>query len=332
MRRILRQRTDVDTSITSTALASRGQPTAHTSVRRPDAASGEGSRRSSTSRPTTDILAHFQELKAQERQILNRGARDSLSASGSIGTGAGASGQALTAEEIRSRQERLAREEKLASQYRDQLKTRLREINETAIDLGAQKTTMAQFERQMLGSSSPKDLEQLELERINGVRSLIGLPALAPPPSLSSSGGGVRQSRPGTPLYVGSSPSNIPSPYPYHHHSSAQAGYANKSGPRSYHQTSHHHQHHQRSSSVGDHQPGIMASNSHLRPPLPGSHQGSVANYTPSRDHGRGYQQQKRPTDRSTNTNPKTSVYNDGNGVDDDEVQDMDMEEGELAE
>ncbi|KAJ1803707.1 hypothetical protein LPJ56_006894 [Coemansia sp. RSA 2599] len=198
---------------------------------------------------------------------------------------------------------------------------------------------MVQFERQMLGSSSPKDLELLELERINGVRSLIGLPALAPPPSLSTSGGGVRQSRPGTPLYMGSSPSNIPSPYPYHHqHSSTQTGHASKPGPRSYHHTSHHHQHHQRSSSFGDHQPGSMAGNSHLRPPLPGSYQGSAAAtaaaYTPSRDSSRSYQQQRRPTGRSANANSRSSVHNDSDGDDDDEVQDMDldMEEGELVE
>ncbi|KAJ1644728.1 hypothetical protein LPJ64_003607 [Coemansia asiatica] len=338
MRKILRRRVDTDISSTAAALSARGQSSIYTGVRRLDAVSGEGSRRSSTSRPTTDILAHFQELKAQERQILNRGSRDSLSASGSTGTGAGASGQSLTAEEIRSRQERLAREEKLAAQYREQLKTRLREISESAIDLGAQKTTMTQFERQVLGSSSPKDLELLELERINGVRSLIGLPALAPPPSLSSSGGGVRQSRPGTPLYVGSSPSNIPSPYPYHQHSSAQTGHASKSGPRSYHHYSHP-QSHQRSSSFGDHQPGNMASNNHLRPPLPGSHQGSTAAaaaaYIPSRDYNRSYSRQRKPTDRSPDADPKSGGgHNDGDGDDDDEVQDMDldMEEGELVE
>ncbi|KAJ2764335.1 hypothetical protein IWQ56_004527 [Coemansia nantahalensis] len=64
----------------------------------------------------------------------------------------------------------------------------------------------------MLGSSSPRELEQLELERVNGVRALIGLTPLPPPPSF---GGSVRHSRPGTPLYTGSSPSTMPSPAPY---------------------------------------------------------------------------------------------------------------------
>ncbi|KAJ2846669.1 hypothetical protein IWW36_004241 [Coemansia brasiliensis] len=108
----------------------------------------------------------------------------------------------------------------MATQYRQQLNTRMQEISDSAIDLSHQKTIMAQLERQLLGSSSPRDLEQLELDRVNGIRSLIGLPPLPPLPALST--GSVRQSRPGTPVYI-ASPYSLPSPS-----SSSMHGYQQK--------------------------------------------------------------------------------------------------------
>ncbi|KAJ2756578.1 hypothetical protein GGI19_000730 [Coemansia pectinata] len=194
------------------------------STRRPSSVSGAGSRRNSTSRPATDILSHIQELKDKERHVLSRGARDLSSAPGPGGM-TGPPGLPPNVVETLSRQERLAREEKLAAQYREQLKAKLRTIRDTAIDLGAQKATMAHFERQLFGSGSPKEADLLELERINGVRSLLGLPPLSQPSaaSLTAGTGGVRASRPGTPIYAASSPTNIPSPYshPQHLHRSS---------------------------------------------------------------------------------------------------------------
>ncbi|KAI9471648.1 hypothetical protein BX667DRAFT_508869 [Coemansia mojavensis] len=179
MRKILRQRTQSGASSGTNlqALA------ASAGARRPRTASDEVSRRSNTARPTTDILSHLQELKAKERQVLGRGPRDTASAGS---TNAAGQKQNLSAEELKSRQERQAHEERMASQYRQQLNARMREINESAIDLSHQKTVMAQLERQLLGSSSPRDLEQLELDRVNGIRSLIGLPALPPLPALGA--------------------------------------------------------------------------------------------------------------------------------------------------
>ncbi|KAJ1750272.1 hypothetical protein LPJ79_003035 [Coemansia sp. RSA 1821] len=215
MRKILRQRTQSGASSGTNlqALA------ASAGARRPRTASDEVSRRSNTARPTTDILSHLQELKAKERQVLGRGPRDTASAGS---TNAAGQKQNLSAEELKSRQERQAHEERMASQYRQQLNARMREINESAIDLSHQKTVMAQLERQLLGSSSPRDLEQLELDRVNGIRSLIGLPALPPLPAL----GGVRQSRPGTPVYV-ASPYSLPSPSSssMHGHSQKHSSY-----------------------------------------------------------------------------------------------------------
>ncbi|KAJ2808840.1 hypothetical protein H4R20_000582 [Coemansia guatemalensis] len=237
MRKILRHRDsegapigkrEAATSAGSTELGPR-------SVQRSRATPSEASRRSSASRPATDILSHLQELKAKERQVLTRGAHSTPAPANS--TGAGDS----NADEMRSRQERVARDERLAAQYREQLQSRLQEINDTAIDMGHQKSTMIQFERQLLGSSSPRELEQLELDRVNGVRSLIGLPTLPPLPPAGS--GSVRQSRPGTPLYVGMSPSS-PSPY------SQQPSQAPRSSTHTLHR-SHRHQH-QRSDSFGE--------------------------------------------------------------------------------
>ncbi|KAJ2550491.1 hypothetical protein EV175_004044 [Coemansia sp. RSA 1933] len=162
-------------------------------------------RQNNAPQTTTDILSQLQELKDKEKQVLGRTNRESQQPSTP-----GASGGSTNAEEVKSRQERLAREERMAKQYRDQLKSKLQDIDDSSIDLAAQKATMAHFERQLLGSSSPKELEQLELDRVNGIRSLIGLPALPPPPTVPASGSGsVRQSRPGTPLYFPSSPSHV---------------------------------------------------------------------------------------------------------------------------
>ncbi|KAJ2498500.1 hypothetical protein GGH96_004284 [Coemansia sp. RSA 1972] len=258
MRKILRQRTHEGASgvgrgsvagacgvSAANASTANNVSAALSGVRRPGFTPNETSRRSSTSRPTTDILSHLQELKAQERQVLSRGARDTQPATpiatGSASAGSG-SRHVTSAEELRSRQERQAREERLASQYRDQLHTRMQEINDTAIDLGYQKSVMAQFERQMLGSSSPREQEQLELERVNGVRTLIGLPPLPPLPALGS----VRQSRPGTPMYAASSPAHIPSPSPYSSHPPPPPPFALKSARGSYLQQ------HQRTASFGD--------------------------------------------------------------------------------
>ncbi|KAJ2376299.1 hypothetical protein IW150_002066 [Coemansia sp. RSA 2607] len=283
-----------------------------TGVRQVDSAA---SRRGSASRPATDILSHLQALKDQERQVLRRGIRD-----------AAPSATNASAEEIKSRQERQAREEKLASMYREQLKTRLQEINSTAIDLGQQKATMASFERQMVESVSAMELEQLELERVNGVRALIGLPALARPVALS---GGVRQSRPGTPQYTGSSPSNLPSPHPYHSHSKTQYSH-----------------HHRRSSSFGD---GLAADGGHVRRPVVSGQQKHSA-YTPSRDNprygqhvqgqarGRSYSRGRDSSMGRSRSRSRGRETADHDSSVDNEVQDMDlgcdedMEDGELAE
>ncbi|KAJ1886464.1 hypothetical protein LPJ66_009617 [Kickxella alabastrina] len=318
MRKILKQNARAGSMVG----VGRDASLAQAGVRRHNSVSREGSRRSSTSRPPTDILAHLQELKAQERQVLSRGTRDSLSATGSS---AGANNPPLTAEEEKSRKERLARDERMALQYREQLKSRLQDINASAIDLGSQKATMARFERQMLGSSSPREMEQLELERINGVRSLIGLPALAPPPTLGNAGGGggVRQSRPGTPMYVGSSPSNIPSPY--HYPSAPSHASAGKPSARP------HRYQHDRSSSFGEHQ-GTGAFGGHnSRPQVASSHHGPSA-YTPGRD-GRANQRQEFASGRADSSRGMRHMANDAD-EDDDEVQDMDlgMEDGELSE
>ncbi|KAI9502186.1 hypothetical protein BX070DRAFT_235853 [Coemansia spiralis] len=269
----------------------------------------DGGRRNSAAQPTTDILSHLQELKAKEKHVLGRGSRDTQQQSSSLGPNNAASNaagqspggnQPTSAEEIKSRQERLAREEKLANIYRDQLTSRMQEIDDNAVDLGAQKAIMTRFERQLLGSSSPRELEQLELERVNGIRSLIGLPAL-PPPSLATGAAGsgsVRQSRPGTPLYMSSSPSHIP---PSHHPT-------RRSGPDP----------HRRTTSFGEYHssPGVAHSGNHLRAHNPGMHQSSGLAHngtTASRAAHRNY------------------ANDDG---DDDEVQDMDLdlEEGELSE
>ncbi|KAJ2841930.1 hypothetical protein GGI22_007724, partial [Coemansia erecta] len=170
-----------------------------------DEASG---RQKNAPQTTTDILSHLQELKDKEKQVLGRTSREAQPPSTP-----GAGGGSASVEEVRSRQERLAREERMASQYREQLKVKLQDIKDSSIDLAAQKATMTQFERQLLGSSSPRELEQLELERVNGIRSLIGLPVLPPLsviPVLGSGSGSVRQSRPGTPLYFSPSPSHVP--------------------------------------------------------------------------------------------------------------------------
>ncbi|KAJ1798765.1 hypothetical protein LPJ59_002289 [Coemansia sp. RSA 2399] len=167
-----------------------------------------GGRQKNVPQTTTDILSHLQELKDKEKQVLGRTNREAQLPSTS-----GAGGSA-SVEEAKSRQERLAREERMANQYREQLKTKLQDIDNSSIDLAAQKATMTQFECQLLGSSSPRELEQLELERINGIRSLIGLPVLPPlsvVPASGSGAGSVRQSRPGTPLYFSPSPSHKPS-------------------------------------------------------------------------------------------------------------------------
>ncbi|KAJ2099859.1 hypothetical protein IW146_009690, partial [Coemansia sp. RSA 922] len=209
MCKIIKRATHVDPAGSRALGGSGGDIPSRT--RRPSSVSGAGSRRNSASRPATDILSHIQELKDKERHVLSRGARDLSSAPGVTGPHS----LPPNAVETLSRQERLAREEKLAAQYREQLKAKLRTIHDTAIDLGAQKATMAQFERQLFGSGSPKEADLLELERINGVRSLLGLPPLPQPSaaSLSTGTGGVRASRPGTPNYAASSPTNIPSPY-----------------------------------------------------------------------------------------------------------------------
>ncbi|KAJ2187809.1 hypothetical protein GGH19_002001 [Coemansia sp. RSA 1807] len=304
MRKILRQRTHeggrgsvAGTSGVSTANASTANnvSAALSGVRRSGSTPNETSRRSSTSRPTTDILSHLQELKAQERQVLSRGARDTQPATpiatGSASVGSG-SRHVTSAEELRSKQERQAREERLASQYRDQLHTRMQGINDTAIDLGYQKSVMAQFERQMLGSSSPREQEQLELERVNGVRALIGLPPLPPLPALGS----VRQSRPGTPMYAASSPAHIPSPSPYSSHPPPPPPFALKSARGSYLQQ------HRRTTSFGDN--------------------------APDRDAHR-----HRRTD-STASQQRKSNARDGGISEDDEEQDMeiDHEDGEISE
>ncbi|KAJ2609467.1 hypothetical protein H4S08_004037 [Coemansia sp. RSA 1365] len=234
MRKILRHRESGEASNSGReAAASAGSAQlGPRSMQRSRATPSEASRRSSASRPTTDILSHLQELKAKERHVLTRGAPSTPTSTNITVTGDS------NADEMRSKQERMARDERLAIQYREQLQSRLQEINDTAIDMGHQKSTIIQFERQLLGSSSPRELEQLELDRVNGVRSLIGLPTLPPLPSVNSS---VRLSRPGTPLYAGMSPS---SPSPYSH----QLPQAHKSGTH-LHRHSHHHQ---RSDSFGE--------------------------------------------------------------------------------
>ncbi|KAJ2080226.1 hypothetical protein H4R24_003236 [Coemansia sp. RSA 988] len=235
MRKILRHRDSEGASIGGRE-ATTGAGSAELgprSMQRSRVTPSEASRRSSATRPATDILSHLQELKAKERQVLTRGAHSTPTSTNN--TGAADS----NADEMRSRQERMARDERLAMQYREQLQSKLQEINDTAIDMGRQKSTMIQFERQLLGSSSPRELEQLELDRVNGVRSLIGLPTLPPLPSVGS--GSVRHSRPGTPLYVGMSPSS-PSPY------SQQPSHTHKP-------STHAHRHsdqHQRSDSFGE--------------------------------------------------------------------------------
>ncbi|KAJ2211655.1 hypothetical protein EV179_005327 [Coemansia sp. RSA 487] len=252
------------------------------------------SRQNSASQSTTDILSHLQDLKDKEKQVLGRANRDAQQPSTP-----GASGSAST-EETKSRQERLAREERMANQYREQLKSKLQEIDDSAIDLAAQKATMANFERELLGSSSPRELEQLELERVNGIRSLIGLPALPPLPIGSTSGSGsVRQSRPGTPLYFSASPSHVPSPHNYpnpslHHSHKPNTGTQYRTSSR-----------HQRASSIGDN-----------------------ARYGSGLAHCRDSAASR----ASRNGHPGGSRNDDDE--DDNEVQDMDLdlEEGELAE
>ncbi|KAJ2818907.1 hypothetical protein IWW50_005649, partial [Coemansia erecta] len=246
------------------------------------------------------------ELKDKERHVLGRGSRDAQpatpAASGSS-AGAGQSRQAASAEELKSRQERKAREERLASQYRNQLQTRMQVINDTAIDLGYQKAVMTQFERQLLGSSSPRELEQLELERINGVRSLIGLPALPPLPPLGASGS-VRQSRPGTPMYAASSPAHVPSPAPYPP-PPPPPPFAQKPVRGSYRQQ------HRRATSFGD--SADRGANRQYR-----------ADSTSSRHH-------HHRTD-STASRQHQSHARASDMVEDDEEQDMDIEEGEISE
>ncbi|KAJ2515774.1 hypothetical protein H4217_004978 [Coemansia sp. RSA 1939] len=259
--------------------------------------SNSSSRQNSTLQPTTDILSHLQELKDMERQVLGRNGRDAQQPATP-----GASGPA-SSEEIKSRQERLAREKRMANQYREQLKLKLQDIDDSAIDLAAQKATMAHFERQLLGSSSPRELEQLELERVNGIRSLIGLPALPVTPIHYVSGtGSVRPSRPSTPLYFPSSPSHISSS---HHHHSRMPG----AGPQYRTGT-----HHQRTSSFGDN------TRSHS----------SLAN------HGSGLTRYREGAASEVAFNDHSGAINDddGDGGDDDEVRDMDLdlEEGEVSE
>ncbi|KAJ2662350.1 hypothetical protein IWW48_001925 [Coemansia sp. RSA 1200] len=257
--------------------------------------SNSSSRQNSALQPTTDILSHLQELKDMERQVLGRSGRD-----GQQSATPGASGPA-SSEEIKSRQERLAREKRMANQYREQLKLKLQDIDDSAIDLAAQKATMAHFERQLLGSSSPRELEQLELERVNGIRSLIGLPALPATPIPYVSGtGSVRPSRPSTPLYFPSSPSHISS---LHHHSRMPgAGPQYRTGT-----------HHQRTSSFGDN------TRSHS----------SLAN------HGFGPTRYREGAASEVALNDHSGAINDNDGDgDDDEVRDMDLdlEEGEVSE
>ncbi|KAJ1953965.1 hypothetical protein EC988_002691, partial [Linderina pennispora] len=129
------------------------------------------------------------ELKAKEKQVLGR----------SSGT-----------EEV-ARQAK--RDSQQASEHRAQVGQMMARVRATAIDLGVQKQTMMAFE-QKLAAGSPREQDMLELERVNGVRALIGLPALPPPPVATH---GVRQasSRPGTPMYAGS-PVNLP-PAGVHH-------------------------------------------------------------------------------------------------------------------
>ncbi|KAJ2334759.1 hypothetical protein GGI00_001697 [Coemansia sp. RSA 2681] len=268
MRKILSQATRVDSAAAAAAAGRRASGAsgsissgvvAHGAIRRPGSASAAGSRRNSASRPATDILSHIQELKDKERHVLSRGARDS----GSVAGVAGPASQPPSAAETLSRQERLAREEKLAAHYREQLRAKLCDIRDTAIDLGAQKATMAHFERQLFGSGSPKEAELLELERINGVRSLLGLPPLPQPAaaSLSVGMGGVRGSRPGTPIYAAASPTSIPSPHSYSQHAHQHthkpgAGFQSK---------------HYRTSSFGDSSvvAGGAAGRSHRNAPTP---------------------------------------------------------------
>ncbi|KAJ2473748.1 hypothetical protein GGI02_000620 [Coemansia sp. RSA 2322] len=304
MRRILKRAVcagsaaaDKDGSATSSVVAPR------VNARRPSSASGEGSRRSSTSRPAADILSHIQGLKDKERQVLNRGVRDQQPTPVAAGTSSitadKGSSQLRSASEALSRQERLAREEKMATQYRDQLQSRLREIHETAIDLGAQKYTMACFERQLFGSSSPKEAELLEIERINGVRSLIGLPPLPAPAAFSAGAGGVRGSLPGTPMYTASSPSNLPSPYPY-----SQASHQHAHKP-----STHYHQNkHRRTTSFGE--PSAPGASRLHRLPTAGNTHDAASSYSASRGTRRHQLEE------------------------DDMEQDMDlgMEEGELSE
>ncbi|KAJ1849488.1 hypothetical protein LPJ70_000436 [Coemansia sp. RSA 2708] len=297
MLKILRQRAHGGPAGPTRGGVAGGSGSVSSGVRRPGSTPGETSRRSSTSRPTTDILSHLQELKAQERQVLSRGSRDALPATPTAGSGsggpAGVTKPAMSAEELKSRQERQAREERLAHQYREQLQTRLQEISDSAIDLGYQKTLVTQFERQLLGSSSPRELEQLELERVNGVRSLIGLPALPPPAVALGSSGSVRQSRPGTPMYATSSPSHIPSPAPYPPPPPPPPppyAYSHKSGP--------YRSQHRRTTSYGSHAGG-------------GAY----------RAHGAA-------------SRPQATRARDIGVSEDDEVQDMDLEleEGEISE
>ncbi|KAJ2745908.1 hypothetical protein GGI20_001787 [Coemansia sp. BCRC 34301] len=264
MRKIFSQATRVDPAAAGRRASGVGDSissgVAHSSNRRPSSVSGAGSRRNSSSCPTTDILSHIQELKDKERQVLSRGARDipSSTPGSSAGPGgaANSSCQPASAGEALSRHERLIRDEKLAAQYRKQLKAKLRHIRNTAIDLGAQKATMAHFERQLFGSGSPKEADLLELERINGVRSLLGLPPLPQPAaaSLSVGSGGVRGSRPGTPIYAASSPANIPSPYSHQYTHRSGTGYRSK---------------HHRAPSFGDSSVAGTASRLHRHAPTP---------------------------------------------------------------
>lgn len=194
----------------------------------------EGIRRNSLS-TSVDILSHIQELKDKERQVLSRNTHDTLSKHQQQ--------QPLNAQEERSRQERQAREGKLAAQYRDQLKDRLQMINDTAIDLGLQKTKMAKFERMLQGAASARETELLEIDRINGVRSLVGIPPLPPPPVsttvASGSASGMRGSpRPGTPIHAASSPAHIPSPS-YSSHASYRHQQQRRPAPPSHHASRH---------------------------------------------------------------------------------------------